>query len=161
MKIAFFSVLPGGQHFPGQADHGLGVAGDAGAMKSGLRQAPLAQPKIPFARQQACPEKTPVGAQHAALGEFGGLVDEHIRDSIGMGNEILAMVKKAEADDVAVIFHRLRQKTKGVPAVEAEFFRPTIGAGRKPFPRHIRDAIALLRCGQSQTTDGRQGRRYR
>ena len=102
-------------------------------MKCRLRETPLPQPEIAFARQQSVAEKLPVLAKNAAFDEFAIVGDENLLDVVGVAHEKDAEIVVAHRDDVAVVALEFRHVGERVLAVNFEARCPGFRrwAGRK------------------------------
>lgn len=130
VEVPLFAVLPFVQQPLGVFHHRRGVTGDARAMKRGLRQAPLAQPEISVARQQAAPKNTFVGQQHAASYEFSRMIYQNIFNVVRMIEQKDAEIQHAKADKIAVLARETREITKWITVIQRAQ-RPTLEpAGR-------------------------------
>jgi hypothetical protein len=87
-------------------------------MKRGLRQAPLPQPEITFARKQAAPENTLVGLQHSAFYEFSRMIHQHVFDVVRMIEQQDAEIQHAKADNISVLAHEAREIFQRIAVVQ-------------------------------------------
>ena len=103
VHVTLFAALPFGDHPFRVVHHSVRIRSDAASMKSGLSEAPLAQPKVAFAGQQSIPEQALIRAQNPSLYKFSILGDQHFLDEVGMVHQIKAEIVVAHRDDVAVL----------------------------------------------------------
>ena len=82
--------------------HGVGVRGDARAVKGGLRQTTLAQMELVLARQEPLAEEHPRALETATLVEVATVRDEHVADPVGMAHEHDRLAGDTESGNVAV-----------------------------------------------------------
>jgi hypothetical protein len=87
-------------------------------MKRGLRQAPLPQPEITFARKQAASENTLVGLQHAALYKFPRMIHQHVFDVVRMIEQQDAEIQNPKADEISVLAHEAREIFQWIAVVQ-------------------------------------------
>ena len=82
----------------GGGDHGRAVGGDAAAVEGRLHQAPLPQPEVAFAGEQAVAEDERVEPQGEVLDEVVVLRDEDFFDEVGMADQVDAAMAEAERE---------------------------------------------------------------
>src|SRR5579859_1803721 len=118
VNVALFAVLPLVEQPLGVLHHRRRVARDSRAVKRGLDQAPLTEPEISLARQQASSENALIRLQHAAFYEFSWMIYQHVFDVIRMVDQQDAEIKNAKPDDISILADNSREISKWIAAVE-------------------------------------------
>ena len=95
--------------------HGVGVGGDARAVKGGLRETALPQVELVLAREEPLAEQHLRALEAAALVEEAPVRDEHVADAVGVAHEHHRLSGDAEAGDVAVAASEIGEERERTP----------------------------------------------
>src|SRR6266487_7206048 len=105
MNVARFAFAPALNHSLSAGDHRFGVSGYSVAMKGGLGQAPLAEPLLAFARQQAIAEKEAKWPPSPCpiFNKASILRDQHFFDVVWMVDYISVQMRDTHEDNITVV----------------------------------------------------------
>ena len=113
--VAAIAIAPILNVREGLIGHGVGVFGDALAVKSGLSEAALLEPQVAFGSQEAFAEEALSSVSQAgAFFEFLGLADEDFFDEIGGGEEDARLKEERKVDDITVFAGEVGEEAGGV-----------------------------------------------
>ena len=128
MNINDLPVAPALAQTRGKRHHGLGITGDALAMKHRLHQAALTQVEIALTGEQALAQQQTRALQRASFGKLAGAGDQQVFDVIGMIEQEEALAAAAEINDIAVALRQLSHILERIAAQREKSDAEKIGA---------------------------------
>jgi len=109
--------MPGGEDLRGEVHHDRSVTGDLLTMEGRLAQPALAQPEIPFAREEAAPKhRFHVAPKERVLDEVAVIRDEDVLHVIGVIQEIGHAVGKPQPHDIPILARTLGDEAEQILA---------------------------------------------
>src|SRR5450631_2229909 len=133
MDVASLAVAPGCEHLLRVVRHDFRVRRNAFAMKRGLRQPPLSQPRLSFVGQEAVAKKPSALADDVVFEKILVIAYQYSFDQVGMIEEINMDPRGAIIENVAVLSR---------PAGEC---RQRIGTGQ----RHVANGETRFGAGRA------------